>query len=201
MACRSYFETAASSWCLACSRHVSSPSRLCSRKACQLRSSPRSSRSADLDQFSAYVPVAADAYRSPPAIEHFGATSLSTSSVDDASSTGSRKSASAGLVVPAYVHRSKRMGRDVRLLGCCCRNCAVPRNVGQCQFRCERLTRQRPWLGEQGLKLYCERSVSACRDDLCGPYGLCDPTTSRDRLRDAGDRAPSRNASHARLRA
>ena len=69
---------------------------------------------------------------------------------------------------------------------------------------CERATK-RPWLGKQGpLVFYGERSVSVCRDDLCGPYGLCgpcDPTTSRDRLRDAGDRAPSRNASHARLRA
>jgi hypothetical protein len=27
-----------------------------------------------------------------------------------------------------------RLGRDVRLLGCCYRNCAVPRNVGQCQL-------------------------------------------------------------------
>jgi len=30
-----------------------------------------------------------------------------------------------------------RLGRDIRLLGCCCRNCAVPRNVGQCRFCCK----------------------------------------------------------------
>jgi hypothetical protein len=27
-----------------------------------------------------------------------------------------------------------RLGCDVRLLGCCCRDCAVPRNVGQCHL-------------------------------------------------------------------
>jgi hypothetical protein len=62
---------------------------------------------------------------------------------------------------------------------------------------------KRPWLGKPGpLVSTVSGRFSACRDDLCGPYGLCDPcdpTTSRDMLRDAGDRAPSRNASRARL--
>lgn len=34
--------------------------------------------------------------------------------------------------------------------------------------------------------------TAAGRDDLCGPYGLCDPTTSHDGPRDADARAPSR---------
>src|SRR5271169_3804570 len=61
-----------------------------------------------------------------------------------------------------------RLGRDVRLLGCCCRNCAVPRNVGQCQERsCASANSEASHLHRRGIGFARGPALAASFDTLC----------------------------------
>jgi hypothetical protein len=60
-----------------------------------------------------------------------------------------------------------RLGRDVRLFGCCCRNCAVPRNVGQCH-KPTNATQQAVCNGPDDSLNYIVSKLAAIRGALWG---------------------------------
>src|SRR5271169_121324 len=61
-----------------------------------------------------------------------------------------------------------RLGRDVRLLGCCCRNCAAPRNVGLCQERsCASANSEASHLHRQGIGIARGPALAASFDTIC----------------------------------